>query len=141
MKNTRIKFNLKNSKVIAINLSTDLQISFSEIKDYLKDFNIDLVEMVKTHDNEKTILTINGGTIIFLDNLISEEEENRRYQEQISKLESEINRSETILKNADFLARAPKEKIELEQKKYLEFKKQYNELVEVLQKNLNQNKK
>lgn len=43
-------------------------------------------------------------------------------------LENEIKRSEGILNNKAFLAKAPKEKVEEEKKKYANYLKQYQEL-------------
>ena len=56
--------------------------------------------------------------------------ENTRIKEKIKYLEFEIKRATKMINNPNFINKAPKEKIEQEQKKILKFKKELKEILE-----------
>ena len=61
-------------------------------------------------------------------------QEKIKTQELLKKINTEIQRSENILSNANFLNKAPKEKIEEEKNKYENYKKQLMEIERKLKK-------
>ena len=61
-------------------------------------------------------------------------QEKIKTQELLKKINAEIQRSENILSNANFLNKAPKEKIEEEKNKYENYKKQLMEIERKLKK-------
>ena len=56
--------------------------------------------------------------------LQNKDEERKKLQAEKERLDKEIARSRDILSNAGFLAKAPKEKIEAEQRKLEDYQKQ-----------------
>ena len=62
-----------------------------------------------------------------LEGLINLDEEKARREKEKQRLESEVARCEKMLSNPGFVNKAPKEKIELEQKKLAQFEKEKEE--------------
>ena len=72
-----------------------------------------------------------------LDELVNKEEAIKKLNSDKAKLEAEIKRSESILNNESFLAKAPKAKVDIEKEKYEKYKIQYAELLKSLNELLN----
>ena len=66
----------------------------------------------------------NGSFYIPSSELLDPEKEKAKLNAEAKRLEGELKRSAGILSNAGFLAKAPKEKVELEQKKQADYEKQ-----------------
>lgn len=80
-------------------------------------------EIIRVNDEEGLIYHSSIGIKL----VASNDEHSKELQNQrIKKLEEELKRSETILNNQNFLAKAPKEKIELEKAKYQKYLEEYN---------------
>ncbi len=65
---------------------------------------------------------------LFIEDMISDEEKALKREKDIAYLKNEIARSENMLKNENFVKKAPKEKVELERAKLLENKKKLEAL-------------
>ena len=64
---------------------------------------------------------------MFIEENLSKEELIKKINDKISFLDNEINRCKKMLNNPGFVNKAPKEKIELEQKKLAQFEKEKEE--------------
>lgn len=64
--------------------------------------------------------------------LINIEEERAKLQAKLEKTEAEIARCENMLKNPNFVSKAPAEKVELEREKLVGFRKQKEEIEKLL---------
>ena len=65
---------------------------------------------------------------MFIEDDISDEEKAAKKAKDIAFLEAEIKRGESMLSNPNFIAKAPKEKVELERAKLVENKRRLEEL-------------
>lgn len=89
-----------------------------------------LMKMTKTEWKEElsgdlATLPISGGSISIPSSMLqNKDEERKKLQAEKERLDKEIARSRDILSNAGFLAKAPKEKIEAEQRKLEDYQKQ-----------------
>ncbi len=148
------KFNLKsiggeNEIDIVIDVVTLIResrnifdISNKEIINYQinKEHNNSVIELVNKLANAS--YKKNNGALFTRNNVsinieLSEEikiKEKEKTKEQLTKIESEIKRSQSILSNEKFLEKASKEKVEEERQKYENYKKQYEELKSKLEK-------
>ncbi len=101
---------------------------FSNFLDCLKRFsfskNISVVEKANSLGVKYAYTKAN----LFIEDNISEEEKAAKKAKDIAFLKSEIERSEKMLNNQNFVLKAPKEKVELERKKLEEYKKRLSSL-------------
>ena len=142
IRNIRTNMNIhpsKRVKLIAVPNSKN-----SEIKAYLKDseeyikklgFGNDLViQDDLTGIDNNAISVVNEELKIYMpfSDLVDLEEEKERLENEKKKLEAEVQRSNKILSNQGFLAKAPKEKIEEEKAKLEKYTKLLEETNERL---------
>ena len=85
-------------------------------------------------ENKDALFTINDLLVNIELNETIKMQEKIKTQELLKKINTEIQRSENILSNANFLNKAPKEKIEEEKNKYENYKKQLMEIERKLKK-------
>ena len=95
-------------------------------------------EWKETLDGDLTVETVHGGTLYIPSSELSDpEEEMKKLQAEKARLEGELKRSENILNNKGFLAKAPAAKVEAEKKKQEAYRSQYQVILDriaVLQK-------
>ncbi len=85
-------------------------------------------------EGDLSVQTVRGGTIyIPSSQLMDVEAERTKMNAERERLEKEVARSRGILSNQGFLAKAPKQKIEAEQKKLEDYEKQLNVVLGRLQ--------
>ena len=96
------------------------------IKDLFALQNINVLKIAnkRIYDNWDIIETSNI-IIEYLNEFVDKKQEIERLLKQKQMLENEIKRSENILSNKNFIAKASKEKVQLEKDKYQQYKKQY----------------
>lgn len=77
---------------------------------------------------------IKGGNalIIELGDYVDKEAEKKKLEAEMKKLQGEIKRCEGMLSNPNFTSKAPKAKVELEQKKLADYQSKYNAVIEKL---------
>ncbi len=115
-------------------IETKNKIIFDE-KEILKQFiNSDDLEVLEEVKEEETFILTGSGYNVYIlkSDLISLEDEIKELKESILKLEQELARSERMLSNPNFIAKARKEKVEEEKNKQKNYLKQYNTLKERL---------
>ena len=79
---------------------------------------------VESLSGDLSVQTVpNGSFYIPSSELLDPEKEKAKLNAEVKRLEGELKRSAGILSNAGFLAKAPKEKVELEQKKQADYEK------------------
>ena len=101
---------------------------FDGFETYLKRFAFAKEIIFTDKPYDKGIKYAYGKMTLYIEDEISKEELEEKRARDIAFLESEIKRCEGMLNNPNFVARAPKEKVELEQKKLEEFKKRLSDL-------------
>ena len=85
-------------------------------------------------EGDLSVQTVRGGTIYIPSaQLMDVEAERTKMNAERERLEKEVARSRGILSNQGFLAKAPKQKIEAEQKKLEDYEKQLNVVLARLQ--------
>ena len=114
--------------------STRIHVRLRDIDGNIKPLNTDQAAMLERMaraewqadpEGDLTVASINGGTIqIPSHELQNKEEETAKLMKEAERLRKELQRSEGILNNEGFLAKAPADKIALEQKKQEDYRKQ-----------------
>lgn len=124
VKAIRIKYGIKKDHPLNFNISTNIKYNKDLLKQYFSKLNIVYCEKMNNKEciSEKT----NNMVVNILNDFSKKNEEDTA--KTLTYLENEIKRSEGILNNKAFLAKAPKEKVEEEKKKYANYLKQYQEL-------------
>ncbi|MBY7705783.1 hypothetical protein JIY74_37735, partial [Vibrio harveyi] len=87
---------------------------------------INKLAIAEIFENNVSILKTNNFEIFLNLSESKQNEEQLRIEKEIKYLESEVQRSSAILSNPNFLAKAPKEKIELEKSKLEDYKNKLN---------------
>jgi valyl-tRNA synthetase len=122
----RIKHGLKQSNLITINLITDETISSKEINAILQPFNISIKNIAnKRIDQTAATMVIDRQIIEYNNDFLNPQTQTDKIKNELNRLGNEIQRSKKILANKQFLAKAPKDKINEEEKKYHQYQAQY----------------
>ena len=101
---------------------------FDGFETYLKRFTFAKEIVFTSKPYDKGMKYAYGKMTLYIEDDISKEELEEKRARDIAFLESEIKRCEGMLNNPNFVARAPKEKVELEKQKLAEFKKRLSDL-------------
>ncbi len=141
VRNLRSEYQVVPSKKININLVSSNQEVLSlyqEFKDVTTKFlnPNNLVISNKLETKEETLLITSLETRIYVDkaDIIDRNREIEALTKQLEELKSELDRSERMLSNENFISRAKPEKVQEEKRKYEEYLKQYKAVREELKK-------
>ncbi|HPX71555.1 MAG TPA: valine--tRNA ligase [Acholeplasmataceae bacterium] len=141
VRNLRSEYQVVPSKKININLISSNQEVLSlyqEFKDVTTKFlnPNNLVISSKLETKEETLLITSLETRIYVDkaDIIDRDREIETLTKQLEELQSELDRSERMLSNENFISRAKPEKVQEEKRKYEEYLKQYKAVKEELKK-------
>jgi valyl-tRNA synthetase len=105
------------------------------LNELLIPFNVKINHISKTTVNPKAdIKTYDNLVIEFINQYENPEEIKQSLQKELNFLTNELSRSKSILANTNFISKAPKQKVDLEKKKLLEYEQRYNEIKKVLDK-------
>ena len=102
--------------------------AFLGFKDYLARFSFAKEIVITPNSSSKGMRYAYKDMNLFIEDDISKEELEAKKAKDIAYLKAEIARSEGMLNNANFVSKAPKEKVDLERAKLAEFKKKLAEL-------------
>ncbi len=104
-------------------------------KKFLNPNKFEISESIENTENSVTVILPNVQAYIPLGSLVNIEEEIQKVTKEIKRLESEIKRCSGMLRNENFLGKAPAEKIEEEKQKLAKYqdnlKEAKNRLVEL----------
>jgi valyl-tRNA synthetase len=131
IRSIRIKHGIKNVKKISFYTNN------KNIKLFSADLDLLNISILAKHDTkQKYIATVIGTFTIYILNDFEDENEQKINNEKIlQQLQEEITRSENILSNKNFILKAPKEKVEIEKQKLVDYKNKYKELLAIKNKN------
>lgn len=143
VRNIRSEYKVAPSKLLNISLvSKDTKILelLNENEVYLTNF-LRTNDLIITNDLSKkveTIMIVLSDLEIFIDkeDLIDKEQELALLNKQKETLEKELQRSEKMLANKNFLDKAPKKKIDEEKAKYEDYKNRYELILAELKANV-----
>ena len=137
IRNIRTNMNIhpsKKVKLIAVVNSNNKIVEnyLKESEEYLKKLGFGNELVVQNNldgieDNAITVANENFNIYMPFSELVNIEEEKKRLEEEKKKLESEVARSNKILSNEGFLAKAPKAKIDEEKEKLEKYTKMLEE--------------
>lgn len=134
VRNERAKANKAPSVKIAINIVTNLDTakSLSACQNYLDKF-LNPTKLLITNEKEFTddcVISVLDKETIYIptNDLVDLNEVLKNLLGEKKKLEAELQRSKGILNNANFLAKAPKAKVQNEKDKLASYEKQYDEV-------------
>ena len=128
LKDYRMKNSIKKERIINFDYLTPTEFDKNKMNNLLKQHNFFLCNFVKKLDPNKIVIKIDNDLIIL--NKINKHKTNQQIKKYLTFLDNEIKRCLALLNNKNFLLKAPKEKVELEQrklKKYLEQKNNMNQ--------------
>jgi valyl-tRNA synthetase len=132
----RIKAGIKHATVINVKLITKDKIKKEELNELLQKFNTTVQTVSnKRINNDAKIITINEHAIEYENDFLDSSLEKQKLESDLKHFEMEVKRSETILANKSFVAKAPKEKVILEKNKLQQYKDQYQKIAAALKKN------
>ena len=115
-----------NAKVRLFLNHNEKNYNFDEIIPYLNRFGF-AEEIIIDDESKKNASSIYKLGNLYIEENVSVDEMLKKINEKIAFLTSEINRCEKMLSNPNFVAKAPKEKVELETNKLNDYKKQLQE--------------
>lgn len=127
LKDYRIKNSIKKEEIIYFDYSTSTQFDKNKMNNLLKKNNFFLCNFVKKIDPNKIVVEIDSDLIIL--DKIDKHKTNQQIQKYLKFLDGEIKRCRLLLDNKNFILKAPKEKVDLEQKKLKKYLEQKNNLV------------
>ena len=129
----KVDNSLAPNQKISLKIKTNKNIS--SLISYIERFTFaSNIELTNEERHDLTSLVINDG-IIYIDDNISKEEKLNKLNLQLENINKEIKRSEALLNNEKFLAKAKKEKVDEEKEKYQKYKEQ-KEILEEKIKNI-----
>jgi valyl-tRNA synthetase len=135
----RIKNGVKQATLININLITTEIIDLKTINNLLANFNIEIKNISKKQINpDATVVVVNKQMIEYVNNFANNHEQVDKIKTELKRLENEIDRSKQILSNKQFIAKAPKEKVNLEQQKFQQYQEQYAKNLAIYKKIISQ---
>ena len=121
--------NLSNKQPINILINSKIiEGNRSFFDKYLNINNIYITDIL--NDNHIDIITNSINIQVNLENLIDNDLELKKLEEQLVFVESEIKRCHELLFNPNFIQKAPKEKVNLEKEKLSKYQLQYSNLKE-----------
>ena len=128
----KVKNSLAPNEKLDLSIKTNLKLD--SLYKYLERFSF-AKSLVKVEDDVKdsSSIILPDLTIYIKDN-IDKSELKDKLTKEFEKINAEIKRSEGILSNQGFLARAPQAKIQLEKEKYEKYKALHDEIEEKLKK-------
>lgn len=132
LKDYRIKNSIEKEEIINFDYSTPVEFDKNKMNNLLKKHNFFLCNFVKKLDANKIAIKIDSDLIIL--NKTNEHKTNQQIKKYLTFLDGEIKRCRSLLDNKNFILKAPKEKVGLEQKKLKKYLEQKNSI-------LDQNKK
>lgn len=101
-----------------------------EIKDILLSENIKLKEIIES--NNKPTHILDGLSLIIHNDYQNNDLKKEELKKEIEFLEFEINRAKNILANKNFVAKAPKEKVQEEERKLKNYSDRLNEIKKII---------
>ena len=128
----RSQYTIKNAREIAYIIETkDSQIEqlMDQCLPYIKKLCNAICSGYNLEANgEVANITIKGGNslLVELGDYIDKEAEKEKLLVQLKKLEGEIKRCQGMLANEKFVSKAPKEKVELERNKLVDYQSKYD---------------
>ncbi len=88
------------------------------------------LNVVKEINDETIVRPISNGKIYFkMSEVVNKEEELQKLEKELQRLEAEIKRSTSVLANKGFVEKAPKEKVEEEKNKLINYQNSYDTLM------------
>ena len=89
------------------------------------------LEIINETNNETIVRPTSFGKISFImDEIVDKAAELEKINKELKRLESEIQRSNNMLSNEKFISKAPKEKVDEEKEKLINYQNSYNTLIE-----------
>ncbi len=140
VRNVRAMKNVANSKQINL----EIQVHNNETLDFINN-NLKYLQrftnynkiMITTSELDTTKRVVNvlseAVVAIPLVELVNIEEEVAKLKEQVAKLKAEIARCENMLKNPNFVNKAPAQKVELEKSKLEDYRRQLEEVNKLIE--------
>ena len=127
IRNIRAKMNVHPSKKTELIFVTKYPNEIKESKDFIMKLGFGENLLIKENSNEieqNYISIVRDGIEVYIpqNGLVDLEEEAKRKEEEIKKIEFEIQRAEKMLANPGFVNKAPKEKVEEERLKLEKYK-------------------
>jgi valyl-tRNA synthetase len=133
IKTLRLKNSISFTKVININIVSSNKYNINVLNEKLSSLFIHINKITPFRDSEiKELIIDNSFTIELLTTIVDKKSEIEKNEILLIKLKNELDRSTSILSNQNFIKKASKEKVALEENKQKEYMKQYEQVKTVL---------
>lgn len=135
IRNARAEFNVPDNKRTSLYLmGKEGELLKENLKEIAKLSFGTSAEIVSEEPKEKCVKLIVGEYIVYIPmgQLVDNEKEKERIEKEIKSLQFEVERSEKMLSNAGFVAKAPQAMVEKEKEKLEANKTKLNKLIEEL---------
>ena len=122
------KVNNKLAPNAKLDLKIKSDVDIESLLPYIKRFSFaNSLELTKEDIANSTSIVLSNVTVFVIDNT-NKDELVENLKKMKANLEMEIKRSEGMLSNKNFLAKAPKQKVDSEKEKYEKYKNQLEEI-------------
>jgi valyl-tRNA synthetase len=129
----RTKAGIKQASVINVKLITKEKIQIDNLNQLLQHFNVKVQQISSKRINQDAkIATFDNHIIEYENEYLSKEQEVQKLQSELKYFENEVKRSQNILANKSFVAKAPKEKVILEKNKLQKYLEQQQKITSTL---------
>ena len=135
IRNARAEFNVPdNKRTVLYFITKKSELIESNLKEIAKLSFGTNAEIIKEEPQEKCVKIILGEYKIFIPmgQLVDNEKERERLEKDIASLKFEVERSEKMLSNAGFVAKAPQSMVDKEKEKLEMNRAKLNKLIEEL---------
>jgi valyl-tRNA synthetase len=128
-KKIRINNSFKKNDLLEFNIICNHELHVNLLNKYLSMHSVHVDQQKVKKTFATTIFTFNNFSVEFLNNKKNEKENDGLLEKKLANLKLELERSEKILNNNNFLNKASKEKINEEKKKQKNYKEQYEQVI------------
>jgi valyl-tRNA synthetase len=132
VRDLRIKHGIKNTTIIQLNLISKTLVDIKFLNVYLKKLNIKISKKLSLVSSSDQIENFSNFSVQILNEFEDKNKKLESLKNEHSRLKNEIERSTKILSNQNFLSKASKDKISVEKQKFEEYKKQYQDIEEII---------
>ena len=124
----KVENNLAPNAKVKLTLIPTSDVDLTDYLVYLKRFTF--AEDIKISNNNQGNIKIYQFVNMLIEEDIDKDTLLKKFDEEIERLTKEVERSEKMLSNPNFISKAPEEKIKLEREKYQKYQSELNLFIE-----------
>ncbi|MCQ2956612.1 MAG: hypothetical protein MJ233_01835 [Mycoplasmoidaceae bacterium] len=130
LRDYRIKHSLSRMNEIAFDYVTKDKVDLENLNKLLQAFNIKIKNIIDVKPDNTTALVVEDGIIC----LAEQQSSNQDLTKRLEVVEFEIKRAQGMLANANFVAKAPADKVQAERDKLAKYEAEKQQILQSLNK-------